>query len=107
MVDGVCGMSSMTHYDPLMDSPLAMRSFGDPDFYSEELLRTRIEGAQDGKILGLTYHSVTHMGDFPNGADFRRQMELLADSGCTVISTAQLEQYIDPIKAREYTKDTA
>ena len=104
MEDGVCAMSAMTYYDPLLDSPLAMRSFGDPDFYSEQLLQMRIDGAKNGKILGLTYHSVLNVGNFPNGADFKRQMEILKENGCTVISTAQLDEYIDPVKAREYTR---
>lgn len=104
MEDGICGMSGMTYYDPLVDSPLALRSFGDCDFYGKELLQMRIDGAVDGRILGLTYHSVKHTGAFPGGLSFREQMEMLKEQGCTVIAQRDLAKYIDPLKAREYTK---
>lgn len=95
---GLCGMRGMSYYDPACDSPLAMPNFGDPDYYTEELLRARIAGAADGKILGLTYHSVSpeHWG---GACSFERQMQILADCQCMVISIRDLEAYIDPRKA--------
>lgn len=95
---GPCGMRGMSYYEPRFDSPLAMPNFGDPDYYTEELLRGRISGASGGRVLGLTYHSVLpeHWG---GACSFERQMRLLAECQCTVISTRELENYIDPGKA--------
>ena len=95
---GVCGMRGMSTYVPEVDSPLALPSFGDPDFYSEALMRSRIALAANGNILGLTYHSVSP-DTWPGSCSFARQMELLAQSGCTVLSVRDLEHYIDPVKA--------
>ena len=93
--NGVCGMRGMSTYVPEVDTPLAMPNFGDPDFYSEALLRNRIALARDGHILGLTYHSVSPES-WPGPCSFARQMEILAEEGCKVISVAELSEYIDP-----------
>lgn len=98
---GVCGMRGMSVYDPMVDSPLAMPNFGDPDFYTEELMRERIALAAGGRILGLTYHSVSP-GHWPGACSFPRQMELLAEEGCTVIAMRDLARYIDPRKADRF-----
>lgn len=95
---GPCGMRGMSAYCPEVDSPLAMPSFGDPDFYSEELMRSRISLASGGRILGLTYHSVSPAA-WPGACSFARQMELLAENGCTVLSLRELERYVDPKQA--------
>lgn len=100
---GSYGMRGMTYYDPLFDSPLSMCNFGDPDFYTEELLKERITNAGEGQILGLTYHSVSPehwAGSIP----FGRHMEILKEMDCTVISVCGLEEYIDPGKALSYTE---
>lgn len=88
-------MRGMSTYVPEVDTPLAMPNFGDPDFYSEALLRDRIALARDGHILGLTYHSVSPES-WPGPCSFARQMEILAEEGCKVISVAELSEYIDP-----------
>lgn len=93
--NGVCGMRGMSTYVPEVDTPLAMPNFGDPDFYSEALLRDRIALARDGHILGLTYHSVSPES-WPGPCSFARQMEILAEEGCKVISVAELSEYVDP-----------
>lgn len=101
---GMDGIRGMTYYDPLQDSPLAICNFGDPDYYTEEVLRQRISEIPDGMVFGLTYHDVSEekwVGPCP----FVRQMEVLKELGMEVISLAQLETYIDPEKAYRYTMD--
>lgn len=96
------GYRGMTYYDPHVDSPLAIANFGDPDFYTEELLLQRLEDCPDGMIFGLTYHDVSEE-KWPGSCPFKRQMEILKEQGVKVISIADLEEYIDPEKAYQYT----
>ena len=98
------GIRGMTYYDPHQDSPLAICNFGDPDFYSEEFLRRRIADTPEGMIFGLTYHGVSD-AEWLGPCSFRRQMEVLREMGTRVISMAQLEEFIDPEKAYQYTID--
>lgn len=101
---GKNGVRGMTYYDPLWDSPLAICNFGDPDFYTEELLHKRIADTPPGTIFGLTYHDVTPER-WLGACSFERQMGILAERGMNVIAVRELEDYIDPEKAWEYTKD--
>lgn len=101
---GTQGIRGMTYYDPLDDSPLAMCNFGDPDFYTEELLNKRIDDTPAGTIFGLTYHDVSPER-WLGPCSFRRQMEILAERGMKVIAIRDLEAYIDPRKADLYTAD--
>lgn len=94
----------MTYYDPLQDSPLAICNFGDPDYYTEEVLRQRISEIPDGMVFGLTYHDVSEE-KWAGPCPFVRQMEVLKELGLEVISLAQLETYIDPEKVYRYTMD--
>ena len=98
------GMRGMTYYDPLQDSPLAICNFGDPDFYTPELLEQRIANIPEGMIFGLTYHDVSPE-NWPSEFIFEKQMECLAAHGMQVISIADLAEYIDPEKAWQYTLD--
>lgn len=100
---GSYGMRGMTYYDPLFDSPLSMCNFGDPDFYTEELLRERIMNAGEGQILGLTYHAVSPE-HWLGPILFQRHMEILKEMDCIVIPMCGLEAYIDPRKALAYTE---
>lgn len=100
---GSYGMRGMTYYDPRFDSPLSMCNFGDPDFYTEELLEQRIDGAGPDQIFGLTYHSVSESG-WPGPIPFRRHLEIMRSMGCTVIPVRALEEYVDPEKALAYTE---
>ena len=93
--NGICGMRGMSTYIPEIDTPLALPNFGDPDLYSEERLRSRIALAQSGHILGLTYHSVSDE-HWPGHCSFAQQMKILHEEGCTVISTSELSEYVDP-----------
>jgi len=95
------GIRGMTYYDPLVDSPLAICNHGDPDFYTEEILRQRIRETPRGCIFGLTYHDVGEAG-WLGPISFRRQMEILKETGRRVISIRQLEEFIDPEKAYQY-----
>lgn len=96
------GIRGMTYYDPKVDSPLALCNFGDPDFYSEALLKKRIEDTPEGCIFGMTYHDV---GDdhWPGPISFRRQMEILKELDMQVIAVRDLDRYIDAEKAWHYT----
>ena len=100
---GAYGMRGMTYYDPRFDSPLSMCNFGDPDFYTEDLLEARITGAGKDQILGLTYHGVSPK-NWAGPISFRRHMEILKSMDCTVIPVCGLEEYIDPRKALTYTE---
>lgn len=101
---GMDGLRGMTYYDPKLESPLAVCNFGDPDFYTEDLLLRRIHGAAPGKIFGMTYHDVGS-DRWPGSCSFQRQMEILYRQNCKVISMRQLENYIDPEKAFQYTSE--
>lgn len=98
------GIRGMTYYDPLVDSPLAICGHGDPDFYSEELLRKRVADTPEGCIFSLTYHDVGPE-HWPGPIPFTRHMEILREMDMKVISIRQLEEYIDPELAYQYTKD--
>ena len=98
------GIRGMTYYDPRVDSPLAICNHGDPDFYSEELLRKRIKDTPEGCVFGLTYHDLGD-GHWPGPISFRRQMEILKEMDMKVIAVRDLEEYIDPEKAWQYTLD--
>lgn len=100
--NGPDGIRGMTYYDPRQDSPLAICNFGDPDFYTEETLRARIGNTPGGTVFGLTYHDVSE-AMWPGSCTFARQMELLAGMGMKVISIRELEEYVDPEKAYQYT----
>lgn len=96
------GIRGMTYYDPRVDSPLAICNHGDPDFYSAELLKKRIEDTPEGCVFGLTYHDVGE-AHWPAPVSFRRQMEVLREMDMTVIAVRDLGKYIDPEKAWHYT----
>lgn len=98
------GIRGMTYYAPLLDSPLAICNFGDPDFYTEEILRQRIAETPDGMVFGLTYHDVS-AERWAGPCSFARQMEVLKELGMEVVSLSHLETYIDPEKAYWYTSD--
>lgn len=98
------GYRGMTYYDPRSDSPLAVCGFGDPDYYTEELLRQRISETPNGMVFGITYHDVSPE-TWPGPCPFERQMEVLKELGMEVISMSQLSDYIDPEKAYQYTTD--
>lgn len=99
---GADGIRGMTYYDPTVDSPLAICNFGDPDFYTEELLEQRIAATPDGMIFGLTYHDVD-AAHWLSSCSFERQMEVLHNLGMQVIAISDLGEYINPEKAYHYT----
>ncbi len=96
------GIRGMTYYDPLQDSPLAICNFGDPDYYTEDLLRKRIVETPDNMIFGLTYHGVTP-DEWIGPCPFERQMAILKEFDMKVISISGLSEYINPEKAYQYT----
>ena len=98
------GIRGMTYYDPHVDSPLAICNHGDPDFYTEELLKKRIADTPEGCVFGLTYHDVGPER-WLGPASFRRQMEVLKEMNMRVIAMRDLEEFIDPEKAWAYTLD--
>lgn len=101
---GTDGIRGMTYYDPRVDSPLAICNHGDPDFYSEAILRKRLSDIPEGCIFGLTYHDVG-AAHWAAPISFRRQMEILKEEGMKVIAVRELSEYIDPEKAYHYTLD--
>lgn len=100
--NGLQGIRGMTYYDPLQDSPLAICSFGDPDFYTEEVFRKRVRETPEGMIFGLTYHGVGK-GEWAGPIPFERHMQLLSELEMEVIPVRGLSRYIDPEKAFQYT----
>lgn len=101
---GADGIRGMTYYDPRVDSPLAICNHGDPDFYTEEILRKRLSDIPEGCVFGLTYHDVGE-AHWVAPISFRRQMEILKEADMKVISVRELSEYIDPEKAYHYTLD--
>ena len=101
-VKGKDGIRGMTYYDPLVDSPLAVCSFGEPDFYTADFMKKRIAETPEGCIFGLTYHDVAPE-TWKGSCSFEGQMELLKEMGMKVIAMRDLGAYIDPEKAWRYT----
>ena len=96
------GIRGMTYYNPCVDSPLAICNFGDPDFYTEDLLKKRIKETPAGMIFGLTYHGISAQ-EWAGPITFRRHMEVLKELDMKVIAVKDLGNYIDSEKAYNYT----
>jgi peptidoglycan/xylan/chitin deacetylase (PgdA/CDA1 family) len=101
---GEDGIRGMTYYDPTIDNPLAICNFGDPDYYSEEVLRKRVDDVPEGMVFGLTYHGVAEH-EWAGPISFQRQMEVLKELNMEVIAMKDLEKYIDPEKAYQCIMD--
>lgn len=103
ITSGISYNNGTTIYDPLVDSPLSMPSWGDPPMYTMERFARRVSSARNGRIVILAYHGLTvNMGWSANQQPFESFMRYLYDNGYKVISMAQLGEYIDPVKAYEY-----
>lgn len=100
---GICGTFGKSTYDPRADHPLAIPSHGDAPLYTCERLLERLETAKDGHILCLAYHSVTDPDDWMNTITFEQHFRFIAEHGYNCISMRQLEDHIDPDKAKAYT----
>lgn len=102
---GICGTSGKCVYDPRADHPLAIPSYGDAPLYTYERLQERLEQARDGRVLCLAYHSVLEADEWTNEIDYRSHFRFIAEQGYHCISMKQLEEYIDPQKAKIYTAE--
>lgn len=102
---GICGTAGKCVYDPRADHPLAIPSYGDAPLYTYERLRERLEQARDGRVLCLAYHSVLEPDEWTNEIDYRSHFRFIAEQGYHCISMRQLEEYIDPQKAKVYTSE--
>lgn len=89
------------HYDPLTDSPLAMPSFNNAPMMTPRRLAEVVCSATDGRIAIFAYHTVTGE-DFVH-MRFEDQVKQICDLGGRCITFSELSDYIDPIKAYEYT----
>ncbi len=89
------------HYDPLVDSPLSMPSFNNAPMMTRERLTEVVCTAADSRIAILAYHTVTGRDFGP--MTFEEQVQLIYDLGGRCITFSELAQYIDPIRAYEYT----
>lgn len=101
---GICGTFGKCTYDPRTDHPLAIPSHGDAPLYTYERLLERLETARNGRILCLAYHSVTDPDDWTNTITYEEHFRFIAEHGYHCISMRQMEDYIDPIKAKDYTE---
>lgn len=102
---GICSCRGKSVYDPMADHPLAIPSYGDAPLYTFDRLLERLESAKDGHILCLAYHSVLDPDEWTNTITFEEHFRFLKEHGANCISMAQLEEYIDPEKAKAYTAE--
>lgn len=102
---GICGTSGKCTYDPRADHPLAIPSYGDAPLYTYERLLERLSLARDGHVLCLAYHSVLERDEWTNEIDYQAHFRFIAEHGYRCISMKQLEEYIDPVKAKAYTAE--
>ena len=102
---GICGLSGKCTYDPRADHPLAIPSHGDSPLYTYERLLERLETAKDGQILCLAYHSVLDPDEWTNTISFEEHFRFIAEHGYHCIAMGQLEEYIDPVKAKAWTEE--
>ncbi len=93
--------AACAHYDPLVDSPLAMPSFNTAPMMTRERLKEVVEGATNGCVAVLAYHGVDGH-DFETQT-FEEQVALIYDLGGRCITFRQLAGYIDPVRAYDYT----
>ena len=89
------------HYDPLTDSPLAMPSYNNAPMMTPKRLEEVVCSATDGRVAIFAYHTVTKE-DFVN-MSFEDQVKQIYELGGRCITFSELSDYIDPIKAYEYT----
>ncbi len=89
------------HYDPLVDSPLAMPSFNNAPMMTKERMAEVICGAADGRVAVFAYHTVT--GHDFSSMTFEDEVRLVYDLGGRCITFSELAQYIDPVRAYDYT----
>ena len=84
-------------YDPYLHTPLCIPNHM---AMNKEKITAAIEGAVNGKIAQFVYHEVTDgpMMQVP----FAEQMKLIADLGGKAITTRELMEYVDPVKAWNY-----
>ncbi len=99
---GICGCRGKSIYNPRCDHPLAIPSYGDAPLYTYERLLERLESARDGRVLCLAYHSVLEPEEWTNAISFEEHFRFIAEHGYHCISMGQLEEYIDPVKAKAY-----
>lgn len=89
-------------YDPLVDCPLAIPGFNGAPMFADAQLERVVEQAKDGRVAVLAYHGIDN-GDFGR-LSFRQQLECIYRAGGRCVSFADLEEYIDPLKAYKYWK---
>lgn len=87
-------------YDPAVDHPLLVPTtgFSGPHFKADDLVWA-VNQATAGRIAVLCFHGVPDV-DHPwvhtDPATFRKYMDHLRDSGCTVIAMRDLCKYVNP-----------
>ncbi len=89
------------HYDPLTDSPLAMPSYNNAPMMTPKRLEEVVCSATGGRVAIFAYHTVTGQ-DFLH-MSFEDQVRRIYELGGRCITFSELSDYIDPIKAYEYT----
>lgn len=93
--------SGCAHYDPLVDSPLAMPSFNSAPMMTRERFAEVVNGATNGRVAVMAYHTVDGH-DFET-MTFEEQVALVYELGGRCITFRELAGYIDPTRAWEYT----
>lgn len=86
-------------YDPYLDTPMIVPNVA---AIQPEDFKTLIDATEGGKVLLMVKHEVVG-GMMPEPMPFEDQIKAIYDNGGRCITFRELEEYIDPIKAYEYT----
>jgi len=92
-------------YDPRWDSPLVV-----PTVFArgKTALAEAVNACTGGKVMGLVFHSVRDEVMLPfDGITFGDAIETIYENGGRAITFAELETYVDPDKAWDYTHPVA
>lgn len=86
-------------YDPYLDTPMIV-----PNVAAMEPkdFKTLIDATEGGKVLLMVKHEVVG-GMMPEPMPFEDQIKAIYDNGGRCITFRELEEYIDPVLAYEYT----
>lgn len=86
-------------YDPYLDTPMIVPNVA---AMKPEDFKSLIDATEDGKVLLMVKHEVVG-GMMPEPMPFEDQIKAIYDNGGRCITFRELEEYIDPMKAYEYT----